>query len=146
MEGQPNDPASVREGRPIRIVTFSTLFPNAVQPVNGVFVENRLHHLVSSGQVEATVVAPIPWFPSANPRFGRWAELAAIPPFELRHGIRIWHPRFPVIPKVGMSMAPSLMYLWTRMALRRLQAEADFDLIDADMRGDGVEQPLANKG
>lgn len=29
----------------LRILTFSTLFPNPGQPVHGVFVETRLRHL-----------------------------------------------------------------------------------------------------
>jgi glycosyltransferase involved in cell wall biosynthesis len=118
-------------GRPLRVLTFSTLFPNAAQAVNGVFVENRLRHLVGSGKVEARVVAPVPWFPSANPRFGAWARFAKAPKREDRHGLSVWHPRYPVIPRVGMTVAPLLLYLWTRGLVRRLQAEADFDLIDA---------------
>lgn len=130
-------------GRPIRILTFSSLFPNAAQPVNGVFVENRLRHLVATGRVEARVVAPVPWFPSTNPRFGTWARFAGAPKSEERHGIRIWHPSYPVIPKIGMTIAPLLMYLWTRSLVRRLQAEADFDLIDAHyFYPDGVAAAL----
>ncbi|MTJ83690.1 MAG: glycosyltransferase family 4 protein [Telmatospirillum sp.] len=117
--------------RPIRILTFSSLYPNAAQPVNGVFVENRLRHLVASGAVEARVVAPVPWFPSSHPRFGSWARFASAPVFEERHGLKVWHPRYPVIPKVGMTAAPTLMYLWTRSLVRTLAADMDFDLIDA---------------
>lgn len=127
----------------MRILTFSSLFPNAAQPVNGVFVENRLDHLVRSGQVDARVVAPVPWFPVASPRLGRWGRYGGAPTREERHGIRIWHPRYPVIPKVGMNAAPLLMYLWTRNAIRRMQAEEDFDLIDAHyFYPDGVAAAL----
>ncbi|UUZ56825.1 hypothetical protein LP419_18565 [Massilia sp. H-1] len=37
----------------MKILTFSTLFPNAEKPGHGIFVETRLRHLVASGQVEA---------------------------------------------------------------------------------------------
>ncbi|MGH7000378.1 MAG: hypothetical protein ACREEA_02605 [Stellaceae bacterium] len=47
----------------IRILTFTTLYPNAAQPNHGIFVENRLRHLVASGRVAAHVLAPVPWFP-----------------------------------------------------------------------------------
>lgn len=143
MDGRVSNLATAKGDGPIRIVTFSTLFPNAAQPVNGVFVENRLRHLVDSGRVEVRVVAPVPWFPSANPRFGIWARYKEIPAYEERHGIRIWHPRFPVVPKVGMTVAPSLMYLWTRNVVRRLRTETDFDLIDAHyFYPDGVAAAL----
>lgn len=62
---------------PLRLLTFSTLYPNAAQPNHGIFVENRLRHLVASGAVTSTVVAPVPWFPSRNARFGHWARCAA---------------------------------------------------------------------
>jgi len=127
----------------LRILTFSTLFPNAAQPVNGVFVENRLCHLVASGMVEARVIAPVPWFPSTHPRFNAWAKFAAAPRHEVRHGIEIWHPRYPVIPKVGMSVAPALLYAWTRGLVRRLAREWEFDLIDAHyFYPDGVAAAL----
>ena len=52
----------------MRILTFSTIYPNAARPNHGVFVATRLRHLLESGRVEARVVAPVPWFPSGNPR------------------------------------------------------------------------------
>ena len=39
-----------RAAVPFRLLTFSTLYPNAAQPNHGVFVENRLRHLVASGK------------------------------------------------------------------------------------------------
>ncbi len=41
---------------------FSTLFPSRVQPGHGIFVETRLRELLSTGQVESRVIAPVPWF------------------------------------------------------------------------------------
>ena len=43
----------------MKIVTFSTLYPNAARPGHGIFVETRLRHLLESGRVEARVVAPV---------------------------------------------------------------------------------------
>lgn len=125
---------------PLRLLTFSTLFPNAVRPNHGVFVENRLRHLVASGEAVSTVLAPVPWFPSSDRRFGEWAAHAAVPREETRHGLRVLHPRFPVIPKVGMSAAPWLLYRAVRPVLRRLLAGgARFDAIDAHyLYPDGV--------
>ncbi len=127
----PDGTPSQGRGR-IRILTFSTLYPNASRPQHGVFVENRLRHLVASGQVEATVMAPSPWFPSANPAFGGYARYARVPRYETRHGFEIFHPPYIVVPKIGMSIAPSLLYAAARSALRALLASGrQFDLIDA---------------
>ena len=118
--------------RPPRLLTFSTLFPHAARPNHGIFVENRLRHLLASGQASSTVLAPVPWFPSRWQGFGDWALNAAAPAAELRHGISIHHPRFPVIPKLGMAAAPWLLYRAMLPRLARLLASGQrFDLIDA---------------
>lgn len=130
----------------LRLLTFSTLFPNPGQPVHGVFVENRLRHLLASGEVAARVVAPVPWFPLASPRFGRYAAYARVPPVERRDGLDIHHPRFPVLPRIGMTAAPALMWAAMRGPVRRLLAAGDFDLIDAHyFYPDGVAAALLGR-
>lgn len=117
---------------PVRLLTFSTLFPNAAQPTHGIFVETRLRHLLASGEVRATVLAPVPWFPFASRHFGSWAAFARAPRTETRHAIAVHHPRFPVIPRVGMNLAPWLLFRAALPALRRLMAAGvAFDVIDA---------------
>jgi glycosyltransferase involved in cell wall biosynthesis len=128
----------------LRILTFSSLFPNAVQPGHGVFVENRLRHLVDSGQVAARVVAPVPWFPFRHACFGRYADMARVSMTENRFGLEVCHPRFLVIPKIGMNMTPRLMY---RAVLAEIESgrirRDDFDLIDAHyFYPDGVAAAL----
>jgi len=115
----------------IRILTFTTLYPNAAQPTHGVFVENRLRHLVAGGRVAARVLAPVPWFPSAHRAFGRYARFAQVLAEESRHGLPVFHPRYPVLPKLGMSLTPALLFAATLPLARRLAAMQDFDLIDA---------------
>jgi teichuronic acid biosynthesis glycosyltransferase TuaC len=91
-----------------------------------------LRKLVESGAVEARVVAPCPWFPFASPRFGRYAAFARIPRQEARFGLQIDHPRYPLLPKIGMSSAPLALFAATLPLLRRQIKEGqDFDLIDA---------------
>ena len=117
---------------PIRILTFSSLYPNAAQPTHGIFVENRLRHLLESGEIEVKVVAPVPWFPLASPAFGKYGNFAKVPMHEVRHGIEIWHPRYWVLPKIGMSIAPLLMARAVKKTVRKIREQGfDFDLIDA---------------
>jgi teichuronic acid biosynthesis glycosyltransferase TuaC len=117
---------------PIRLLTFSTLFPDSERPNHGVFVENRLRHLVATGQATSVVLAPTPWFPFTHPRFGEWSRLARVPARETRHGLEVHHPRYAVIPRLGMSAAPFLLYAASLRALRRLMAQGlAFDAIDA---------------
>lgn len=131
----------------LRILTFSTLFPSSVRPTHGIFVETRLRELLKSGQVESRVIAPVPWFPSTNPRWGDYAKFAATPVREQRNGLDVQHPRYLLLPKVGMTSAPLTMALAARAALQRLLDEGfDFDLIDAHYYyPDGVAAALLAK-
>ncbi len=116
----------------LRVLVFSTLYPNAAQPNHGVFVENRLRHTLAQGGIEATILAPVPYFPVANPAFGRYAVYARVPRQETRHGLEIYHPRYPVIPRIGARFTPGFLYRAARRVLDRLIRDgARFDLIDA---------------
>jgi teichuronic acid biosynthesis glycosyltransferase TuaC len=133
--------------RVTRILLFSTLYPSAVRPAHGVFVETRLRELLRSGQVDVRVVAPVPWFPSTHPRFGEYAQFAATPRQAVRHGIEVHHPRYLLPPKVGMNVAPWTLALGALSTVRRLRREGfDFDLIDAHYYyPDGVAAMLLSK-
>lgn len=116
----------------MNILTFSTLFPNREKPGHGIFVETRLRHLVAGGQVQARMMAPVPWFPFEHARFGQYASFARIPRDDIRSGIQVDHPRYPVLPKIGMNIAPYLLAKAAKPAIQHLIDEGgDFDLIDA---------------
>lgn len=116
----------------MKILTFTTLYPNAVRPNHGIFVETRLRHLLESQCVEARVVAPVPWFPLENPRFGHYAAFARAPQSEQRHGIEVMHPRYLSVPKIGMSMSPFLLAARAGPLLETMaRREYDFDILDA---------------
>ena len=117
----------------MKSLLFSTLFPNARQASHGIFVENRLRHLRAyAPDLDVRVVAPVPWFPSRHPRFGSYAQYAGVAAGEMRQGVEVLHPKYPVVPKVGMQLAPWSMYRWARGTVRRLIEQGfDFDLIDA---------------
>ena len=116
----------------VKLLLFSSLYPNAAQPLHGLFVEQRLIKVLATGRAEARVVAPVPWFPFHASRFGEYATFARVPSREIRNGLEVEHPRFVRLPKVGMSSAPLLMALGALPTLRRIRASGfDFDVIDA---------------
>lgn len=130
----------------IDVVTFTTLFPNEVQTHHGVFVENRLRHLMRDCAVTARVVAPVPYFPFRAKFFGSWSAFAKISRAENRHGLDVAHPRFPSFPKIGMTLAPLLLFAGALRAIRKARAVRDFDLIDAHyFYPDGVAAVLLGK-
>lgn len=115
----------------LRLLTYTTLYPHAGAPNTGIFVENRLRHLVATGEAESLVLAPTPIVPRFAMRNPEWAKLAGARPSEERHGLHVEHPRYVALPK-GMNVAPWLLYASSARALRRLlRAGHRFDLIDA---------------
>lgn len=116
----------------MKILTFSSLYPDSTRPGHGIFVENRLRHLIADGEVQTRVVAPVPWFPSAHARFGSYADYARVPKTEFWNGVSVEHPRYVLLPKFGMNLAPVLMAVAVKSAARRIfQSGYQFDLIDA---------------
>jgi teichuronic acid biosynthesis glycosyltransferase TuaC len=116
----------------VRVLTFTTLYPNTIAPRHGIFVETRLRQLLKSGRVRATVVAPVPWFPFKHSAFGQYSQYSKVPRTEMHQGIGVLHPRYPSLPKIGMSLAPLLLAAASKPILRKLiSSGADFDLIDA---------------
>jgi len=106
-----------------------------------------LRHLLASGKVETRVVAPVPWFPFRSAVFGEYAQHAAVPRHELHNGISVHHPRYLLLPKVGMSSAPYTLARAGLAAARRLISDGyDFDLIDAHyFYPDGVAASIIGK-
>lgn len=126
----------------MKILVLSSLYPNDVQRRHGIFIEHRVGHVVQP-EDEVRVVAPVPWFPSADPRFGRYAEFARAPHEAVRRGVAITHPRYPVVPKIGMVAAPWLMAAALYRHVARIRREFDFDVIDSYyLYPDGVAASL----
>src|SRR5947209_1339417 len=63
---------------PLSILTVTTLFPNPVQPVHGIFVETRLRKLLATGKAVARVLAPVPWLPRGV-KYGSVGPLHQVP-------------------------------------------------------------------
>lgn len=117
--------------RKLSILTATTLFPNSVQRAHGVFVETRLRHLLASGEVAAHVLAPIPWLPPLV-RYSSYGPLQDIPSRVERNGLAIEHPRYLVVPKLGMTLTPNTLYRAMRKRFLALLKQGHrFDLIDA---------------
>jgi len=117
--------------RVLSILTVSTLYPNDVQPTHGIFVETRLRKLVADGRVKARVLAPVPWLPPFV-SYGSVGPLWTIPRHSERHGIQVSHPRYLVVPKIGMNLTPHMLYRAMHAELKRLlSAGLKVDLIDA---------------
>ena len=116
----------------MKLLTITTLFPYDNNPKHGIFVETRLRHLQKQyPNVEIKVIAPIPYFPFSNKMFGHYAEFNKAPMVEERYGMQVYHPRYLVIPKIGMTITPITLEKAIYQQAKKLLADGyDFDLID----------------
>jgi len=111
----------------LRVLTLSSLFPDASRPNFGVFVERQTLGLAEHPDVALTVVAPVgvpPWPLSRHPRY---RALASLPEREIWKGVEVVRPRFAVLPGTrGRFHAGAML-----RAVRRTVAGRAFDVIDA---------------
>ena len=138
-------PANAASIQGLQVLAFTSLFPSVARPRHGIFVETRLRHLVRDAGVDARVIAPVPWFPFRSPAFGRYAQYAATPRRANREsGLSVSHPRYLMLPRLGVAVQPDSM---ARAALRDLaelrRAGWQPELIDAHyFYPDGVAAAL----
>ena len=115
----------------LSILTVTTLFPNPVNPSHGTFVATRLEKLAASGEIDAEVLAPVPWLPSWFP-YSPSGRLDRVPHVRMHGSLRVHHPRYLVVPKIGMTLTPHTLFSTLKSALNKMLAEGRrFDLIDA---------------
>jgi len=113
----------------MKILVFTNLYPNALSPNFGVFIRNRIIALHKKN-IDVKVVAPVPWFPPLNIST-RWYSFSQIPLLEVIDDIEVYHPRYLVTPKVGMTLYGYWMFLGVRKLVMQLKESFSFDLIDA---------------
>ena len=123
--------AAERGNAPLALLTVTTLYPNSIQKTHGLFVETRLRKLLETGQVKARVLAPVPWLPFdiEHPTLGR---ISRVPRQALCNGIEVHHPRYLVVPKIGMTLTPHTLYRTLRRSFAAMIKSGEpVDLIDA---------------
>ena len=113
----------------MRILTFTSLFPNAVQREFGVFVHQRIAGLARRQGHQVQVMAPVPYFPPwLSTR--RWQIFSQIPKTETVGTLSVVHPRYLLLPGI-MPLHGFLIFLGCLLAARRLHRRYQFDCIDA---------------
>jgi len=78
---------------------------------------------------ELEVMAPVPWFPPLR-LHERYYNYSRVVSEEWVGSLRVYHPGFFLLPKVGKALDGVSMFLGTYGPARRLQQRFPFDLID----------------
>lgn len=134
----------------MRVLSVTTLFPNNREPRHGIFVYNRLRHLVADfPDIEVKVIAPVPWFPFAVEKgpLAQYAKYVGVANRESFGEIEVLHPRYLVIPKIGMYLTPFFLFLACWRAARELRRQGyQFEVIDAHyFYPDGVAAAMLSR-
>jgi glycosyltransferase involved in cell wall biosynthesis len=113
----------------MRVLVFTSLYPNNIWPYNGVFVKERMTQFVRQEGCDVQVVAPVPYFPALKISH-RWLY-SQVCRHEVTEGLQVSHPRYFMIPKVGMALHGWLMFFSVIPTIKQIQKNFDFDVIDA---------------
>ncbi len=116
----------------LRVLTLSTLFPDAGRPSFGVFVERQAQALSRRPGVEVRVVAPLGVPPWPLSRMGHYRALAALAIEEERNGLRVHRPRFMVLPRFAIARRPQALAREVLPLLKRIRRDFAFDVLDAE--------------
>jgi glycosyltransferase involved in cell wall biosynthesis len=105
----------------LRVLSFTTLFPNPAAPVHGLFVKNRLERMARACRL--TVVAPVNL--GRDPR-----ALWRVPLKEELPNLTVYHPGYALMPGVLKHLDGRFLFAQVSRRLRRLLSPADYDVLD----------------
>jgi teichuronic acid biosynthesis glycosyltransferase TuaC len=115
----------------LRVLSISTLFPTPQRPAFGRFVANQMRAVATGGSVDLTMINPVglpPWPLSLGQRY---RQIRDTPAQSDNGGVRVLHPRFTLVPKIGGDSNPARIASALLPLVRDLHAARPFDLVDA---------------
>lgn len=115
----------------LRVLTLSTLFPDAGRPNFGVFVERQTLGLAALPDTEVRVVAPVGLPPFPLSKHPSYRAMAALPRQEIWKGLSVERPRFLNIPGTSGRFHPAMLTRALIPLLARIRKDFAFDVIDA---------------
>ncbi|MBN1546061.1 MAG: glycosyltransferase family 4 protein [Syntrophaceae bacterium] len=129
----------------MKVLVYTTLFPNHLQPNNAIFIKQRMFHFAGLKDCQIKVVAPVPYFPQI-PFFKRWSLFSQIRKWETMEGIEVYHPRYPLIPKISMPFHGIALFLASLPLVKKIYRQFPFDIIDGHyIYPDGLAAVLLGK-
>jgi glycosyltransferase involved in cell wall biosynthesis len=109
----------------MRVLVVTRLFPNAKDPLFSPF--NRQQFAALGKLCDVEVLASIPWFPGAG-LFARWSaagRLLEVPREERIDGLRVVHPRYLYVPRIGHVAGGALYAASLARDVRRRRGRFD---------------------
>lgn len=112
---------------PLRVLSITTLFPDAARPNFGLFVEKSLRALAAQPGIALTIVAPVGLPPFPLSLHKRYRALRALPRTDSWNGLTVLRPRFTLIPRIGARSNPAKV---AHAVLAAVEGR-EFDIVDA---------------
>lgn len=116
----------------LRVLTLSTLYPDASRPNFGVFVERQTRGLAMRDGVQLHVVAPRGLPPFPLDRRGHYRALAGLPEREEWSGVPVHRPRFLNVPGTSGRFHAAMIVRAVAPQLASMRERFPFDVIDAE--------------
>ncbi|HBU69102.1 MAG TPA: hypothetical protein DEE98_01830 [Elusimicrobia bacterium] len=111
----------------LKVLVITNLFPNNIEKNRGIFIKQSLQRI--NGPCDIRVVAPVPWFPLNIKFLSNWSVNSLVSAEEEIAGIKTYHPRWLVIPKMMRSMYGFLMFACILPGILKVRKSFDFDVI-----------------
>ncbi|MBL4612514.1 MAG: glycosyltransferase [Emcibacter sp.] len=125
----------------MRVLTFTSLYPNGLHPRHGIFVKNRMDYFDRIEGTSRKVIAPVQYVPLLGllPN-SRFHQLNQIPQEEQQGDVPVYHPRYMTIPGTNIINVADAMAKAAHKILPEIyKGQENFELIDAHyLYPDGV--------
>lgn len=115
----------------LRVLTLSSLYPDASRPNFGIFVQCQTLGLAAHPDVELKVIAPLGLPPWPLIRAPRYRSLDLLPRHEHWHGVETFRPRFTNLPATAGRFHARMLTRALMPLLARIRRDFPFDVIDA---------------
>jgi teichuronic acid biosynthesis glycosyltransferase TuaC len=124
----------------LKVLLVTNLYPNKFEPTRGIFTEQIVKCLRKRHEVE--VVSPLPWLPNFVSKIIKNHKI--LPKVCLYNNVKVYHPKYVVIPKVGRWLYGLLFFIGIFNTLRKIKKSYNPDVINVHwMYPDGFGTVLA---
>lgn len=116
----------------MKILTFTSLYPNSITPRHGVFVKNRMDYFDRIKDTSRKVIAPVQYFPLLGLKSGsKFHTYNQVPPTEKQGKIPVYHPRYMTLPGSSLiNPAAAMVRAADKVINTAYPSPESFDLVD----------------
>lgn len=130
----------------MKILIYSNEFRTPKETNRGLFTTQLAKAL--NNMAEVIVVCPLPWCPELSILKSKpeWYATAGVPLEGEHEGIKVYYPKYPMMPKLSGTIQPLLQAIRSYFLIRRIHKKNKIDIINAHwIYPDGVAAVIIGK-